>query len=873
MGSRVSTRFTRLAVSTAAAALAVSMLGAAPAGAAPAEDPGGSAPADKGGPLTPALQAVAQDSDELGVVRLPDSGPGSIMTRPSGRILVDVRLANTGEAALDQLRETGAHIRFVAPDIRTVTIAIDPADLDALAALSPLVESAQEILQPMTNAACPSGPFVSEGLQQLRADLARTQFAVQGRDVTVGVLSDTYNVLGGASQDVANGELPGTANPCGNTTPVGVQVEGPANDGIDEGRAMAQIIHDLAPKAKLLFASAFLGEAQFAQSIRDLADAGADIIVDDITYFNEPMYQDGVIAKAVADVTAQGVTYFSSAANSNEILGGNNVGSYEAPAFRSAACPASVSTHYGSPVTCHDFNPGAGTDATYGLSVGSDGGFYLLGWSEPQFGIVTDLDVCLLTTADALLGCIENDNFTTKRAFEGISFTGPRSGSLVVVRRAGTQAPRFRLISQRSDLTAVEYNTGSGGDVVGPTTFGHNASRPGVTVAAVPYNNDATLETFSSWGPATYCWGPVVGTVPATAIPCQTATVDMSATDGTQNSFFGSGSPHRFFGTSAAAPHAAAVAALILDREQCLTPNQIISAMQSTGRAVGTAPVDGAGAGLVDAQAALNSAGAANCDTTAPVVTITTPPDSGGWYHTPSVTAGVSAVDHRTVTELTCTGTAVSDLTGIGTTTATAKVTATGEGQWPITCTGKDFENNTGAAPGSANTATIRIDTTPPTLTCQAASLPQGSPGSVTAAVADALSGPASTTVSTPVSTSAPGSFTASVTGADVAGNTTTASCAYTVTALPTPPPTPKVKGPAKAKAGAKKKFTASGFPVSSDITWTVRKKGRTILTRQRTTNSEGTSKVKIRFANKGKHVVKASSGGVTATLKVKVRK
>ncbi len=803
------------AVATSLALTGAALLAAPSAGAAPlAQD-------DKNGPLTPRLQELqanrsATPSPGPGLTtEIPEAGPGSILTRPSGRILVDVRMTNTNPKSLDQLRETGARIVFVADDISTVTVAIFPSDLAALAALSPLVESAQEVLEPATNAACPTGPFVSEGLSQLRADIARTQFAVEGRDITVGVLSDSYDRLNGATTDVTNGELPGTSNPCGNLSPVGVQVEGPS--GADEGRAMAQIIHDIAPDAKIIFASAFLGEAAFAQSIRDLAADGADIIVDDITYFAEPMYQDGVIAKAVADVTDQGVVYFSSAGNSNKIIGGKNVASYEAQDFRPTACPTPVATAYPPGTSCHDFDPSGTDDPTYGLSINGNA-LYLLGWSEPQFGITTDVDLCVVS-GGSLVTCDTTDNLTTQDAFAGVQFGGTGSGDLVVVRAQGSGTPRLKLISWRSALTAIEYDTGNAGDVVGPTIFGHNASRPGATVAAVPYDNASILEPFSSFGPATYCWGPVVGTSPASAIPCETATVDMSATDGTQNSFFGGGSPPRFYGTSAAAPHAAAVAALMLDREQCMTPAQVLDTLKSTGRAVGAAPQDGAGGGLVDSEAALAAAGAYNCDTTPPLVTLDAPaPPASGWFTTPSVEADVTATDRRTVTELMCTSATVSGLTGIGTTSASAKAIVSGDGVFAVDCTGKDFEDNAGAANGSTNTATIKIDTSPPVLTCQAASFDVGQSGEVTASVSDAGSGPAATSVSTAATTDTTGSFTATLSATDIAGNSTTTACAYTVTEATEPGTMPpaglKRQKPANSAAKPPKRIKTSGLTV-----------------------------------------------------------
>ena len=81
--------------------------------------------------------------------------------------------------------------------------------------------------------------------------------------------------------------------------------------GHDEGRAMAQIVHDLAPGARLAFATASSGVLAFADNIRDLAAANSDVIVDDVTYFDEPFFQDGPLSVAVKDVVDDGVTYVS----------------------------------------------------------------------------------------------------------------------------------------------------------------------------------------------------------------------------------------------------------------------------------------------------------------------------------------------------------------------------------------------------------------------------------------------------------------------------------------------------------------------------------------------------------------------------------
>ena len=157
------------------------------------------------------------------------------------------------------------------------------------------------------------GLTTSQGDSSMRSNIVRTSLGYNGAGITVGVLSDSYNYLGGAAADVASGDLPGVGNPNGYTTPVNVLAD---NGTTDEGRGMLQLIHDVAPAAALAFATANGGQATFANHIDSLRTmAGANIIVDDVYYFAEPMFQDGVIAQAVDTVVAAGVPYFSSAGN------------------------------------------------------------------------------------------------------------------------------------------------------------------------------------------------------------------------------------------------------------------------------------------------------------------------------------------------------------------------------------------------------------------------------------------------------------------------------------------------------------------------------------------------------------------------------
>ena len=164
-----------------------------------------------------------------------------------------------------------------------------------------------------------SGVTTTNGDIAQRSDFVRNGYNVNGENVTVGVLSDSYNNQGLATADVVNDDLPGAGNAT-NPTPVNVIQDYPytifSGGGSDEGRAMMQIVHDVAPKAKLAFRTGFISEADFAFGVRQLADnANCDVIVDDITYITEPFFRDGFVAQSANYVHDHGKTYISAAGN------------------------------------------------------------------------------------------------------------------------------------------------------------------------------------------------------------------------------------------------------------------------------------------------------------------------------------------------------------------------------------------------------------------------------------------------------------------------------------------------------------------------------------------------------------------------------
>ncbi|HZO05280.1 MAG TPA: S8 family serine peptidase [Solirubrobacterales bacterium] len=554
-------------------------------------------------------------------------GPGTPL-RDGKRLIFDVRFERGAVAGLDELRAAGAEIVHTSRRYQTVTVAVKPADLPALDGVA-RVGGVKEVVRPLVMGADCGGILRSEGDSQLLAPNARANIGVDGTGVTVGILSDSYDrdptAPTRAVTDVATGDLPGPGSPCGSTAPVNVLDDSVQES--DEGRAMAQIVRDLAPGASISFATAFKGEAAFAASIKALAQAGARVITDDVVYFEEPFFQDGPIAVAIDEVAAAGVSYFSAAGNNNLFSGGNEVGSWEAPFRNAETCPPGLPS---GEEQCADFNPGGGTDTLFNFSVPSEGELILdLQWAEPRGGVATDFDAYLINSKGQIVDSSNDDNIGgTQRPYELVRTENTGESAvpvwLAITRKAGSGTPRLKWVQLGNAVPAATQYETSSGDVFGPTVFGHAAAKGAIAVGAVRFNTASAPETFSSRGPVTNYFGPVVGAGPAAplALPEVVSKPDIAASDGGVNTFFGSftGGFWRFFGTSAAAPHAAAVAALALQANPGATPTQIRNALTSTARPVGTFGPLAVGAGLIDAGAAVNSLALA------PGVAVTVPP-------------------------------------------------------------------------------------------------------------------------------------------------------------------------------------------------------------------------------------------------------
>jgi hypothetical protein len=621
----------------AAAAVALCPL-TVPAAAVAAPGSGGSLSPRLAELAKPAVRSAppAKQARALGVAL---GGPGSLL-RSGNRVVVDVRFDRGAGAGADALRAAGATVEEVSSRYQTVTAVARPADLPAIAAVAH-VESVREVFAPIAAAASPCfGAATSEGDVQLRAAEARNAFGVDGSGVTVGILSDSFDrdafAPTHAAEDVASGDLPGPGSPCPNQVAVN-PVDDSETEGADEGRAMAQIVHDLAPGAALAFATAFKPDLfGFADNVRALAAAGADVIVDDVFYVEEPFFQEGPVGIAVSEVAEEGIPYFSAAGNDNLIdSAGNDIASWETPTFRNpGTCPKAVvelseeveereakegevpqGLH---PTHCLDFDPAVGVDRTFGITVEAAETLLAdLQWAEPWNGVGTDLDVFLLNAAGELVTAAGEDNVGgSQLPLEVLPWeneTGADANVQLVVNRFSGGSPRLKLVLLENGrgVTATEYPESSEGDVVGPTIFGHSGGEDAVSVGAVPYFSKAAPEPYSSRGAVTHYFEPADGTTAAKPLGSAKTLQkpDLVATDGGANTFFGSCVSHvwRFYGTSAAAPHAAAVAALELEAKPTATVAEVVEAQTAEAQAVGSPPfpATAVGDGLLDAVGAV----------------------------------------------------------------------------------------------------------------------------------------------------------------------------------------------------------------------------------------------------------------------------
>ena len=520
-------------------------------------------------------------------------------------ILIDAIAKGEPHILLNDLRALG--MKSIAVHGRIISGQLPLSVVDRLDSLPSLNEAKSS--QMITS----QGSVQSKGDRAQKSNTARQDFAISGKGVTIAVLSDSYNCLNGEKKDIESKDLPENVL----VVEEALDCEGRR----DEGRALLQIIHDIAPQAKLIFHTGDNGLANSANAILKLAfKHKADIIVDDMKSISANFFQEDAITQAINKVVSLGVTYVTAAGNS-----GRN--SYE------HAYNEYINTAFS--LNAHDFDPSSAVDVYQRIHVVE--GFainLLLQWASPAYsisgspGTQTDLDIFIFNETHSKIVAASTFGNIGRDPVEFIQFFNPENSGetkfdIMITKARGENPSTLKYIILNSVNTIIqEYHTESSG------LFGHANTPSAITVGAANYLetpefgiSPPLLQDFSSAGGLSLQFDATGHEIPTLFVAKKP---DIIAPDNVNTTFFGirdsdnDGKPN-ISGTSAAAPHAAGVIALLLEINKNLQPFDIKKILQNTSidifqrndekrTSIGNGFDFDSGYGLIDAEAAVNLA-------------------------------------------------------------------------------------------------------------------------------------------------------------------------------------------------------------------------------------------------------------------------
>jgi hypothetical protein len=350
------------------------------------------------------------------------------------------------------------------------------------------------------------------------------------------------------------------------------------SQGGDEGTAMLEIVHDMVPDADLYFHDWGDDVIAFNAAIDALVAAGCNVICDDVGWLDEPFFEDGTVATHVTDViTSNDVIYVSSAGNAAEE---HYQGDY-----------------YDDGDNFHDFSRGTAPEYKYlYVDIPPNGeATVILQWNDKFGSSGNDYDLYLVDMYD---WSVLDNSYDTQDGdddpLEAISYTNTESYTIEAV--IGVE--NYNNEAETRTLEVFIY-PGNGASVrsinIDPTDsiFGHPAVPGAIAVGAIdasdPDNDD--IESFSCQGPVT-----IIGEGErAKPDLCGIDNVSVTGTGGF-------GSP--FSGTSAAAPHVAAIAAQLWGAFPDMTGDEIRTVLYDSAVDMGSAGRDNVyGYGRTDALA------------------------------------------------------------------------------------------------------------------------------------------------------------------------------------------------------------------------------------------------------------------------------
>jgi hypothetical protein len=491
--------------------------------------------------------------------------------RPEETGILSAEMIKEGEVYVYIYLESGVLIGTLDPLVTEITdideqnhvvVAwVKVKNLENLASLNG-VKSVQSVVPPVIN----TGSVTTEGDAIHKTADVRTKYSQAGSGIKVGIISDGVDTRASAQ---ASGDLPADG--------AGLTVLRNAVGG-DEGTAMLEIVHDMVPSSELYFHDCGTNTVAFNSAIDALVTAGCNVVCDDISWITEPFFEDGSVASHVASVlSGNNIVYVSSA--------GNRGSSH----YQGDYYPISSTTQ-------HDFS--GGTSIYYYLyihMVTGSGVRVVLQWND-QFGSSgNDYNLLLENySTGQLVGYSLNTQDGNDDPLEWISYTATSTGdyAIIVIKNSGI-AKTLEVYIYPSGSTTVYGNNITPVDAI----FGHPAVTGAIAVGAVRVTTPSTIESFSSQGPCTV-------TYPSSE---SRAKPDLVGTDGgliTGAGSFGSydGTNWRFSGTSASAPHVAAVVAQLWAQLPSETGNQIRDMVKATAFDLGATGFDNVyGSGRADA--------------------------------------------------------------------------------------------------------------------------------------------------------------------------------------------------------------------------------------------------------------------------------
>jgi len=604
---------------------------------------------------------------------------GSARFDAKGRVQVDVHLDCAVPAPTAQLVAAGLTIGSTVrvPPFCIVEGWVSPAAIPALASISGVTlikvpaYASRRHPRPSTGTSTPattpgspspgagrpqtggaSGPAIDgNGGTIMRADQYISQTTVNGTGVTVGVMSDDATNMAVIQ---ARGELP---SPIQDLTSATTTIASPT----DEGTMMLQEVHAVAPGATLMFCGSQTG-VEYVNCVSSLAAAGASILVDDIGIAIEDlMSAQNPVTTPVGNTLNQypGVALFTITHNQN--------GTYWEGTYQ----PVSLASLGYSNETCAANGQVDAYVESFGgqyqqIVTAKAAGTYFtkLQWADPFTQNSSNFDVYMADSSTGTVTCYPSAGQSMSQLFGNLSYSAGVTYYFVVATPDASLSGKFlKLLVDGDGETTLSMSTT--GSVISPQAFAPGVMSVGAVLGLDGIGN--TIENYSGRGPINLPLPTLTQLQAPSFVAPDAVYVDAAGTN-FQSQL---GSDGTFHGTSAAAPNAAGVAALLRSAFPSLTPSALTTAMQSGAVQLGSSVPDGTvGYGRIDALGAL--------------ATIPAPQISGWTANSVNIVGGSSSSSYPMT--VTGTGTLKYSVTSTNTSLIPASMVAMGSAGITLTC-------------------------------------------------------------------------------------------------------------------------------------------------------------------------------------------